>query len=437
MKEFEEDNLENFFRKRAGVEDYPFNEADWARLEERLDALDAAGGMTFGKYFWMAVGAALTSLMFITYLYFFTPPVRPPATTTGLVESPSPVQQPAGSAPQSADQPIAADSRTVGGSLATVSKPAPQVAQRKQSKKHVTLADSGTAAMPANRQESRDVVGNQPVAGIGHARQEPISAGQPPTGYRTDGQQESAVGGTARQQQPSVTAPPTSLYHFSLSHCEPAYPYIRKKENPKPEVHTRRFYTVGISLAADVSTTAQSAWGPVIPRIGLTGEYFVNDRLSVGLGVSVSNKKYSAKGREYQPPKGFWTNGVVPDSTNAQCRILEVPLTVNWYQPLSRRSQLVVRGGLSSWFMLREDYWYKYSSNNPDLVQWWGGSNENRYWFGIAHLSLGYEFMITPRWSVLAGPYINIPLTGVGHGNVALRNFGFKGAFRLNRYRLK
>ncbi|MCK5102925.1 MAG: hypothetical protein KAR17_08920 [Cyclobacteriaceae bacterium] len=65
-----------------------------------------------------------------------------------------------------------------------------------------------------------------------------------------------------------------------------------------------------------------------------------------------------------------------------------------------------------------------------------GVENENRYWFGILNMAVSYEHILTNEWSYMVGPYVNLPLTGIGHGNVELRSFGTRASVRLNRYKL-
>ena len=134
---------------------------------------------------------------------------------------------------------------------------------------------------------------------------------------------------------------------------------------------------------------------------------------------------------------GYWTYGVVPETTSAECLVLDVPVTISFYQPIAKRSALAIQAGASSWFMLREAYYYEYEVPDPHLISYWHGENENRYWFGVINVSIGYEYAINNKWSVLAGPYFNFPLTGVGHGNVNLKSLGLKAAVKFNQYKLK
>lgn len=153
------------------------------------------------------------------------------------------------------------------------------------------------------------------------------------------------------------------------------------------------------------------------------------------MGVNISQKKYQARGSEYTPPKGFWTNGVVPDSLDAECSVLDIPLTLNYFTPWRKKGNVVLSAGVSSWVMLKENYWYKYKSNDPNLISWWGTENENKYWFSILNVSAAYEYKLNHQWSIAAGPYVNIPLKGVGHGQVKLTSFGLKAALRFTTYK--
>lgn len=434
MEEYGRDNLENFFRKRAEGIQYEFREEDWKKMESKLDAAESASGFVFSKYFWMAIGALLTSLLFLFYLQLGKP--EDSEVVTGITDSSNIIQDKKG-------EKVLNDVK--GGEQ---NLPSTKSGQGVSAKEGGSEKDAGTmeiiSSTPRNPQLSKVSGKNEKKY---NSERKLITRNTMPAVILSEQNKVKSPGKESTKDQyitRQILVP--EAYGLALSdafiqadyvfpeYYHPSPVQIVNPVNNKRRV--RRFYTLGLVGAMDISTTKASSLGQPVMRFGLSAEYFITNRLSIGMGVNLSEKKYSAKGREYSPPKGFWTNGVVPDSTNAICQVLDIPVTISYYHPVGKKGSVIFHGGLSSWFMLREDYWYKYKSNDPDLVSWWGGENENRYWFGILNMAVSYEHILTNKWSFMLGPYANIPMTGIGHGNVELRSFGIRGSVRLNKYKL-
>ena len=69
-------------------------------------------------------------------------------------------------------------------------------------------------------------------------------------------------------------------------------------------------------------------------------------------------------------------------------------------------------------------------------MTYWGGENENYHFLSILNFSAGFEHPIDDKYSILAEPYVNIPLGGVGFGEVDLHSAGMEVTFKINRYKL-
>jgi hypothetical protein len=437
MKEFEEDNLENFFRNRAEGDQYEFQKEDWDKMATKLDADDLAAGFGLGKYFWMAIGAAITSIIFLGYIQF-TKSADPVIVTpiSQVVETTTPV-------PQESQEALAIDNSEDAEQVNSVNKIAQQVQESAQKSINSTQIvidkprthDSSSAIYIASDEQQKNVHNGVLTTNKTIEESKLVDRENKKTGIISQVPSKTANRNTATTPDSDILMAEAIRAPYLFYDIPIANPNLQKQPITD-EGKLKRFYTLGLTAAIDFSSTSESQWGSPVLRLGLSAEYFITNRLSLGLGINISEKKYSAKGREYAPPKGFWTNGVVPDSTNASCQVLDIPLTLSYFQPVGHQGSIVFHAGLSSWFMLKEKYYYKYISNDPDLVKSWHGENENRYWFGIVNMAVSYEHVIHNRWSIMAGPYLNLPLVGVGHGNVELRSFGMRASLRLNKYKL-
>jgi hypothetical protein len=99
---------------------------------------------------------------------------------------------------------------------------------------------------------------------------------------------------------------------------------------------------------------------------------------------------------------------------------------------LQRKEQLVfARAGLSSFWMQKETYNITRLNNGAIDQYKLQLFNDNHHPFAVLNLGIGYE----RQWSNISwqvSPYVKLPLTGIGHGDVKLVALG---TFISARYR--
>lgn len=189
---------------------------------------------------------------------------------------------------------------------------------------------------------------------------------------------------------------------------------------------------LGFGYAPDFSRVGSSEVAKPGANLSIILEYQLNRRWSIQSGLTYSKKNYKAKGEDYTPPKGFWDYGVVPEMTYATCEVIDIPLNIRYYFRPEKKNRLFVGTGLSTYLFLTEDYFYQYQDGNPLLVQSWSGKNENQHYFAIYNLSFGYQRSIGKQWFLEIEPFIKLPLTGVGFGQVDLWSTGTSFSLKYN-----
>jgi len=423
-----EDNLENFFRNRAEGNQYDFKEDDWTKMEFKLDAeMPVVSPFPYGNLKWMAIGSVITVLLMLSYNMFFQSSNEIEQTSITIDQSVSPTQLKSPSSLNEIDciqndassKALVLEGKGAKGASINNTLLSTKAKNTGLNSAEITKIKSELNSTDDQNKVSKDL---KPSNTLAFTYKKDVKS----FSKRLNGLQEPYAIPEIEPRKVDYVFEKGTLLSFSI-----------EKVKVTPEfIKTKKVYTLSLMVGMDVTSTKASDWGDPSVRFGLSGEYYIGNRWSIGIGANLSKKKYQAKGSEYSPPKGFWTNGIVPDSTNAVCDVLDVPITVNYFQPINNKSNLIISGGLSSWFMIKEEYWYKYESNDPNLVSWWGGENENRYWFSVINLRVSYEYALTKKWSAAVGSYINIPLSGVGHGNVELQSFGLKGTLRFNKFKL-
>lgn len=213
------------------------------------------------------------------------------------------------------------------------------------------------------------------------------------------------------------------------------------KESEKKESTPTR-WSVALLIAPDFSTTRSGNLMAPGEAYGLTGSYRFAKRFTITTGILNTAKKYSAPGEDYHPPKGYWgnkTNGVIPNEIYGECSVLEVPLTIQFDILQKSRSRFYVSSGLSSYRMMNERYEYSFNQANEGADLDWSSSRPSNYYFGVAHVSAGYERIISKHFSLGIEPYIKKPFRGIGWAAVELNTIGayVNLRYRFNKKRVE
>ncbi len=184
-------------------------------------------------------------------------------------------------------------------------------------------------------------------------------------------------------------------------------------------------FVVGLLLAREQSFVDKGLCAPKW-KAGLSLAYRFGGKHSLRLEGSYSQKEYLASGTKYSAPQGFWFKATAPQSAQGFCNIVEMSITESYFFNGHAKRGFYVNAGLSSYFMLKEWYDYEYSSSEDGLRRGWGTENENQHWFGIGEISLGYSLPFSDNSSLQIAPYAQIPLTGIGHGQIKFFTSGIQ-----------
>jgi hypothetical protein len=197
-------------------------------------------------------------------------------------------------------------------------------------------------------------------------------------------------------------------------------------------------FSLGLGLSPDVSFVQMSDLARPGYKLALEAELRLARRLSVASGVVFTQMRYQTEPEYYKAPYyGFWPQGSKPNGlASGTCQVVEVPVNLRYALVANPRGRVFVGAGVSSYFLLREDYQFA-MLNQANQRQWnwsWGVENQNRHWFGILNLSAGYNRQLSSRWAIQAEPFIKLPLAnGVGAGQLGLHS---TGVFFSLRYQL-
>ncbi len=167
--------------------------------------------------------------------------------------------------------------------------------------------------------------------------------------------------------------------------------------------------------------------------IGAMLEYRFNRRFSLQAGAMRTLKLYNATGAQYIWPEAWNTQKARPESIEAACKVLDIPLNLRYDISQSGNKRWFVTSGITSYRMLNEKYTYHYPPRSYG-IKWpnWDGSTGN-YWFSVLNLSVGFERQLSKKITLQVEPYFKVPLGKVGLGKIKLNT---SGIFITARYRL-
>lgn len=163
----------------------------------------------------------------------------------------------------------------------------------------------------------------------------------------------------------------------------------------------------------------------VLLTVGLT------KRLSVSTGAIYAKKLYETGFDNYNPSGDTWFK-YNPEEVYADCRVLDIPLNLN-YELINKGKHIVSLGtGLSSYLMLKEDYHFVYGKSNSTGPQDVHLVNENKHLFSVINLEASYERRLNSKIGISLQPYMKIPISDIGFARVKLQSVGMAVNIKMN-----
>lgn len=204
----------------------------------------------------------------------------------------------------------------------------------------------------------------------------------------------------------------------------PEKPAATAKAKNKSPLKKSIGLTFTLSAGPDLSAVGVDKLGKVKPVYGAGLSLSHGKHFSISTGYYSASKVYKAEASDYKfPTRPYHYNYLY--EIDANCKVVEIPLSVSWNFREKNRGNWFVSAGASSFLMKREtyDYLYKYPSGQVTTYTKRFG-NKNKHIFSVLSLSGGYKYQVSKSVFVAAEPYLKIPTTGVGAGKLHLNSGG-------------
>ena len=191
----------------------------------------------------------------------------------------------------------------------------------------------------------------------------------------------------------------------------------------KKRASKNNFY-ITFTTGLESSGTKLGNLGAVKPVYG-AGLQYSSGKIFLRTGALVTKKIYAAKDKDYNRKAGTWMSNVTFDNIDANCKVVEVSVTVGYQISSNKKTNVYVAAGSSSFFMKKEDYqfYFKGQSGN-DTTRAASFTNNSNHYFSSINLSAGIEQKVTGKLSITAEPQIKIPVSGIGFGKIKLYGAG-------------
>lgn len=192
-------------------------------------------------------------------------------------------------------------------------------------------------------------------------------------------------------------------------------------------------YAITVLGSSNINGVGSFSQAQVGTNLGLLFSVGVS-KFSFSTGAIYAKTPYTANASNYNvgyPAKH------APDNISADCRVLDIPLNVDYRVYSKAKNQFSIGSGLSSYIMLNENYNYTYSGPYAPLYpSSLSLTNQNRYFLGVLNLDATFQRKLSAKLSFDVQPYLKIPLTGIGAGDVKLQTAGVALGLSWNLNRL-
>jgi len=416
MSDQNKDNLENFFRERAQNHNIEFNESDWLKLESKLDAEmpNAFSLLSFLKRFGIiALLLLMLPATWYSYQYYSN---REESTTLSNLNT------------QDQGDDKISQTKALNTEQSTPTNKAKESSQ--------TTNNGSLKLIPDQTKES------------GHQTRQKFDLENEKKSQKTQNSknviQTKEIGYAVLEDGAKSNSKMDLMLHFlsplppeSLIENPKYTDYLKQESVHKisPTITKKTSFNIGIGYSPDFSTVGIGNFVSPGSRWTIIGEYAFSKRFQLISGIVWVNNKYEAYGEDYHAPSRYWKKGIVADEAYGECKMIDIPLNLRYNILIKGKNQAFVSAGASTYFILKEDYYFHYYQEDPELPDHWGTDKMTVYPFGIINVSFGYQYQFSRKSAIQIEPYIKIPTTGIGWGEVDLHTMGvyFMYKYRISR----
>lgn len=191
----------------------------------------------------------------------------------------------------------------------------------------------------------------------------------------------------------------------------------------------RPAFAISVVASSDLNSVQTFSRNKVGTSAGLILTMGLSKKWSISAGAVYADKPYTASFAQYTTPYKF---AQTPSTVDASCVVLDVPVNIGYQFYQKGKTKLSIGTGLSSYFMLRENYTFNYGGAYPQPASTYNIRNKNQHVFGVLNLNATYQRRVSSKLDIGLQPYVKLPLTNIGYGQVDLKSAGVAASLMWN-----
>ena len=198
-----------------------------------------------------------------------------------------------------------------------------------------------------------------------------------------------------------------------------------ERKIPQGKLRTRKFY-LGAVAGLDVTTIkSQKVQDPGFDYGALIG-YDLSSKWSIESGVLSAKKIYYSDGKYFNTSKIWMPPNSKITEVEGDCYMIEIPLAVKYNISSSAKHSWFAVVGASSYIMRKEDYnsTYYYANSGSSAVHYKQYKTHSANMFSAIQISGGYTHSIGKWTDLRVEPYLKLPTTGMGIGELPFVSAG-------------
>jgi hypothetical protein len=201
----------------------------------------------------------------------------------------------------------------------------------------------------------------------------------------------------------------------------------------KGGLHINRSLEFGLQGAPDFASVNSVAGDKAGSTFGLTVDYKFANRWYIGSGLLFTRKNFAAAPQSYHVSSSYLSQNGMDYMQFVQGRLnmLEIPLNLRYDFSTTGNTLFFASVGASSYLFTSENCSYYYNHFGRLDTKEFQYSDKPDYLFSSISLSMGVETGISNSLSLLIAPYVKIPTSNIGFGQVQLSSFGIDFALKF------
>lgn len=183
-------------------------------------------------------------------------------------------------------------------------------------------------------------------------------------------------------------------------------------------------YTLSVLASPNANGVSSFQQSKAGTNAGVLFSVGVTKKLTISTGTLYSVTPYVEDAASYPGYHVQYKSQVTPLNVTADCRMLDIPLNLDYQIYNKHQNKISVGSGLSSYIFLYQNYTFNYATPPATGQPSFNVPNIDKYFFGILNLSATFQHQLNSKVGISLQPYLKLPLTNIGYSQVRLQTTG-------------